>query len=315
MLNRRHLRIKVLQLLYAHFQSNEQDFIKTDKELNVSLDRMYDMYLYLLLTFEELIRAAENKIDDRKKKLRPTAEDLNPNMRFVDNQVINQLSNASRLQEIVKKRKINWIGAESQEMFRKMFNAVLESEAYVIYMNSEAPGYDADRNFVLQLFKDSVANSTWLYNFFDEKSIYWMDDLDLCCSMVLKSIKAMNPNEDFVPMPLYKDPEDESTFVHDLLRKTIQNNAEYDELITAMVENWETERIAKMDLVLLKMGITELLYFQSIPSKVTLNEYIEISKFYSTPKSNIFINGILDKIVEKFKAEKRLIKTGRGLLD
>lgn len=315
MLNRRHLRIKVLQLLYAHFQSNEQDFIKTDKELNVSLDRMYDMYLYLLLTFEELIRAAENKIDDRKKKLRPTAEDLNPNMRFVDNQVINQLSNASRLQDIAKKRKINWIGAESQEMFRKMFNAVLESEAYVIYMNSEAPGYDADRNFVLQLFKDSVANSTWLYNFFDEKSIYWMDDLDLCCSMVLKSIKAMNPNEEFVPMPLYKDPEDESTFVHDLLRKTIQNNAEYDELITAMVENWETERIAKMDLVLLKMGITELLYFQSIPSKVTLNEYIEISKFYSTPKSNIFINGILDKIVEKFKAEKRLIKTGRGLLD
>ncbi|MFM7595625.1 MAG: transcription antitermination factor NusB [Flavobacteriales bacterium] len=315
MLNRRHLRIKVLQLLYAHFQSNEQDFIKTDKELNVSLDRMYDMYLYLLLTFEELIRAAENKIDDRKKKLRPTAEDLNPNMRFVDNQVINQLSNASRLLEIVKKRKINWIGAESQEMFRKMFNAVLESEAYVIYMNSEAPGYDADRNFVLQLFKDSVANSTWLFNFFDEKSIYWMDDLDLCCSMVLKSIKAMNPNEEFVPMPLYKDPEDESTFVHDLLRKTIQNNAEYDELITAMVENWETERIAKMDLVLLKMGITELLYFQSIPSKVTLNEYIEISKFYSTPKSNIFINGILDKIVEKFKAENRLIKTGRGLLD
>jgi len=133
--------------------------------------------------------------------------------------------------------------------------------------------------------------------------------------MVLKSIKTMNPGEDFIPMPLYKDPADESTFVHDLLRKTIQNNAEYDVLITEMVDNWETERIAKMDLVLLKMGITELLYFQSIPSKVTLNEYIEISKFYSTPKSNIFINGILDKIVEKFKAEKRLVKTGRGLLD
>jgi N utilization substance protein B len=125
----------------------------------------------------------------------------------------------------------------------------------------------------------------------------------------------MNPGEDFVPMPLYKDPADESMFVHDLLRKTIQNNTEYDVLITEMVDNWETERIAKMDLVLLKMGVTELLYFQSIPSKVTLNEYIEISKFYSTPKSNIFINGILDKIVDKLKAEKRLVKTGRGLLD
>lgn len=315
MLNRRHLRIKVLQLLYAHFQSNEQDFIKTDKELNVSLDRMYDMYLYLLLTFEQLNRAAENKMEDRKKKLRPTSEDLNPNMRFVDNQLVNQLSNSEELHEIVKKRKVNWMGAEAQEMFRKMFNTVLESEAYVLYMNNEESGYEMDRNFMLQLFKDSVANSPWLYNFFDEKSIYWMDDLDLCCSMVLKSIKTMNPGEDFIPMPLYKDPADESTFVHDLLRKTIQNNAEYDVLITEMVDNWETERIAKMDLVLLKMGITELLYFQSIPSKVTLNEYIEISKFYSTPKSNIFINGILDKIVEKFKAEKRLVKTGRGLLD
>ncbi len=315
MLNRRHLRIKVLQLLYAHFQSNEQDFIKTDKELNVSLDRMYDMYLYLLLTFEQLNRAAENKMEDRKKKLRPTSEDLNPNMRFVDNQLVNQLSNSEDLQEIVKKRKVNWMGAEAQEMFRKMFNSVLESEAYVLYMSNEESGYEIDRNFMLQLFKDSVANSPWLYNFFDEKSIYWMDDLDLCCSMVLKSIKTMNPGVDFIPMPLYKDPADESTFVHDLLRKTIQNNAEYDVLITEMVDNWETERIAKMDLVLLKMGITELLYFQSIPSKVTLNEYIEISKFYSTPKSNIFINGILDKIVEKFKAEKRLVKTGRGLLD
>lgn len=315
MLNRRHLRIKVLQLLYAHFQSNEQDFIKTDKELNVSLDRMYDMYLYLLLTFEQLNRAAENKMEDRKKKLRPTSEDLNPNMRFVDNQLVNQLSNSEELHEIVKKRKVNWMGAEAQEMFRKMFNSVLESEAYVLYMNNEESGYEIDRNFMLQLFKDSVANSPWLYNFFDEKSIYWMDDLDLCCSMVLKSIKTMNPGEDFIPMSLYKDPADESTFVHDLLRKTIQNNAEYDVLITEMVDNWETERIAKMDLVLLKMGITELLYFQSIPSKVTLNEYIEISKFYSTPKSNIFINGILDKIVEKFKAEKRLVKTGRGLLD
>lgn len=315
MLNRRHLRIKVLQLLYAHFQSDEKDFIKTDKELNVSLDRMYDMYLYLLLTFDQLIRAAENKMEDRKKKLRPTPEDLNPNMRFVDNQLINQLTNGVTLNEIAKKRKVNWLGAESQEMFRKMYNSILESEAYVLYMNNEETGYEVDRSFLLQLFKDSVANSTLLYNFFDEKSIYWMDDLDLCCSMVLKSIKAMQPGEEFVPLPLYKDAEDESTFVHELLRKTIQNNSEYDVLITEMVDNWETERIAKMDLVLLKMGITELLNFQSIPSKVTLNEYIEISKFYSTPKSNIFINGILDKIVAKFKADNRLVKTGRGLLE
>lgn len=315
MLNRRHLRIKALQLIYAHFQSSELDFNKTDKELNISLDRMYDMYIYLLLTFEQLIRAAENKISDRKKKFRPSAEDLNPNMRFVDNQVMNHIYHAAILSEISQKRKVNWIGAESQEMFRKIFNSILESEAYVLYMGNEESGFEVDRTFVLQMFKDSVANSPLLYNFFDEKSIYWMDDLDLCCSMVIKTIKAMKPGENFLPLPLYKDPADESSFVHDLLRKTILNNAEYDSLITELVDNWEIERIAKMDMVLLKMGITELLYFQSIPTKVTLNEYIEISKFYSTPKSNIFINGILDKIIEKLKSEERMIKIGRGLLD
>ena len=315
MLNRRHLRIKVLQLLYAFYQSNEDGFVKTDKELTVSLERMYDMYVFLLLTFEQLVRAAENKIDDRKRKLRPTEADLNPSLKFVQNAIFTKLSASKHLNELAAKRKVNWGGAEQQEMFRKVFMTVLESEAYVLYMGTTEEGFEVDRNFTIQLFKDSIANSPLLYHFFDEKSIYWMDDLDLCCSMVLKSIKTLDEQHEFVPLPLYKDAEDESTFVHDLLRKTIQNDEEYSAIITEMVENWETERIAKMDMVLLKMGITELLYFQSIPSKVTLNEYIEISKFYSTPKSNIFINGILDKIVVKFKAEKRLIKTGRGLLD
>ncbi len=315
MLNRRHLRIKVLQLLYAYYQSKEEGYVKSDKELTLSIDRMYDMYLYLILTFEQLIRAAENKMVDRKKKLRPTSEDLNPKMHFVENRIFHQIAHSKELAALIKKRKINWIGAEHQVMFKKIFLAILESEAYIIYMKKDCPTFEEEQTFAVQLFKESIANSAIMYNFFEEKSIYWMDDLDLCCSMVMKSIKAMEENKEFTPLPLYKDEEDELSFVHDLLQKTIQNDAEYDALISELVANWETERIAKMDLILLKMGITELLNFQSIPAKVTLNEYIEISKFYSTPKSNIFINGILDKIVEKFKSEKRMIKTGRGLLD
>jgi N utilization substance protein B len=142
-----------------------------------------------------------------------------------------------------------------------------------------------------------------------------MDDLDLCCSMVLKSIKSMEQGKAFEPLPLFKDQDDESTFIHDLLKKTIEHNDEHEALIERLTDNWEMDRIAKMDLLFLKMGLSEFLFFPSIPTKVTINEYIEISKFYSTPKSNIFINGILDKMVVELKQNKRLLKTGRGLMD
>ena len=304
-----------MHLLYAYYQSNEEDLKKIDKELTLSMQRMYDMYIYLLLTFEQIVRAAENKIEDRKKKIRPSQEDLNPNLSFVKNKLIIKISESKELNKLSNTRKINWLGVENQEIFRKVFLSVLDSEAYALFMKDQNHDFEQQRAFTIQLFKDSIANSPLLFNFFDEKSIYWVDDLDLCCSMVIKSIKSISIEDEFQPLPLFKDEEDETEFAHDLLRKTIQNDAEYESIISALVSNWETERIAKMDMVMLKMGITELLYFQSVPPKVTLNEYIEISKFYSTPKSNIFINGILDQIIQKFKKEKKMIKSGRGLLD
>lgn len=315
MLNRRHLRIKVLQMLYAFYQSEEKDWVKVDKELSLSLERLYDMYLFLLLTFEPLVRAAKNKIEDRRKKLRPTPEDLNPNLRFVSNPVMEAIIGSDALNALSNKRKVNWSGAENQEIFRKLFLQVLESENYTLYMMDPSHGWEQDRKYVLQLFKDEIANSPQLYHFFEERSIYWMDDLDLCCSMVLKTLKSMEEGAAFHPLPLFKDEEDESTFIHDLLKKTIAHNEEHEAMIEALTDNWEMDRIAKMDLLLLKMGLSEFLYFPSIPTKVTINEYIEISKFYSTPKSNIFINGILDKMVMELKKNKRLVKTGRGLMD
>jgi len=315
MLNRRHLRIKVLQLLYAFYQSEEDNFPKAEKELLLTIERMYDMYLYLLLSLPELKRAAENKLSDKKKKIRPSEDDLHPNRKFVDNQLIEVLENSTNLNSLCNKRKVNWMGVENQELFRKIWQHTLENETYFAFMNNDVSGFDEDRAFALSVFKDDVANSSLLYNFFEEKSINWLDDLDLCCSMVLKSLKGINKGETFMPLPLFKENDDEKEFVIELFRKTILKNSENELLIGELADNWELDRIAKMDMLLLKMGLTELQVFPSIPTKVTLNEYIEISKFYSTPKSNLFINGILDKAIGKLTLEKKIIKTGRGLIN
>jgi N utilization substance protein B len=315
MLNRRHLRIKVLQLLYAYFQSEEDNFPKAEKELLLTIERMYDMYLYLLLSLSELKRAAENKVADKKKKIRPSEDDLNPNLKFVDNQLIQIIENSTSLNALCEKRKINWMGVENQELFRKMFQHTLENETYFDYLHNNLNGFEEDRAFALSIFKEDIANSELLYSFFEEKSINWLDDLDLCCAMVLKSLKGIQVEEEFLPMPLFKENDDEKEFVIQLFRNTILNNTENEKLIAELADNWELDRIAKMDMFLLKMGLTELQIFPSIPTKVTLNEYIEISKFYSTPKSNLFINGILDKAIGKLTLAKKIVKTGRGLIN
>ena len=315
MLNRRHLRIKVLQLLYAYFQSEEDNFPKAEKELMLTIERMYDMYLYLLLSLSELKRAAENKVADKKKKIRPSEDDLHPNLKFVDNQLIQIIENSTSLNALCEKRKVNWMGVENQELFRKMFQHTLENETYFDFLHNNLNGFEEDRAFALSIFKEDIANSELLYSFFEEKSINWLDDLDLCCSMVIKSLKGIKIDEEFTPMPLFKENDDEKEFVIELFRKTIINNEENEKLIAELADNWELDRIAKMDMFLLKMGLTELQIFPSIPTKVTLNEYIEISKFYSTPKSNLFINGILDKAIGKLTLAKKIVKTGRGLIN
>jgi len=315
MLNRRHLRIKVLQVLYAFFQGQESDAHKAEKELLLSVERMYDMYLYLLLALPELQRAAQNRQAELKKKMRPSPEDLNPNMKFVENQLISDLASHSALYKLAEQRKVNWLGAESQEMFRKLFLHLTETSSYFEHMNNGVNSPDEDLAFALQIFKQDVANASLLQHFFDEKSIYWSDDLDLCASMAIKTLKTWKPGASIEILPLYKPDDDEKDFILTLLHKTIQSDSVHQADILALAENWELDRIAKMDMLLLKMGLTELQFCSSIPTKVTINEYIEISKFYSTPKSNVFINGILDKAIAKLTAEKRIQKVGRGLLN
>lgn len=314
MLNRRHLRIKVLQILYAFFQSEEENILKAEKELLSAVERMYDMYLFMILTLPELKRAGLNRIEEQKKKMRPSEEDLNPNMKFVQNLLVNAIEGSNELTKLSESRKVNWLGAESQEIFRKLYLSILESEVYFEHMNNDAVGLEEDMQFALQLFKSEIANSELIQYFFEEKSIYWADDLDLCCSMAMKTMKTWTAGKSFEVMPLYKENDDEKEFIVNLLRKTIQMNEENESLITELTQNWELDRIAKMDIILLKMGLTELQTCSSIPTKVTLNEYIEISKFYSTPKSNLFINGVLDKAIIQLTKDKKIVKIGRGLI-
>ena len=313
MLNRRHLRIKVIQSLYAFFQSNDNDFGRVQKEMSQSIERIYDLYIYLLLTFSELKFIGEERNEANKKKMRPSEEEINPNLKFLQNKIIEILEKNEDLRIASEKRKVNWVGDVHREMFRKMYLQMRENEVYFSHMNNGIEGFEEDKAFAIALFKSDIANSPILYNFFEESSIHWMDDIDLACSMVLKTIKAFEEDGDNEIMPLYKDQEDETTFVNELLKKTITFDKENEALIDKYTKNWELDRIAKMDVILMKMAITELQIFNNIPTKVTLNEYIEISKFYSTPKSNGFINGVLDNVISTLEKEGKITKIGRGL--
>lgn len=314
MLNRRHLRIKVLQILYAFFQSKENDVLKAQKELLLSVERMYDLYLYLLLTFSELKRAAETSNEIKKNKLRPDESDLKPNLKWVENKLVLKIEQTDALNKIANTRKINWSGAENQELFRKMFLQLKESETYFEFMGNSLNDFEEDKKFALALFKNEIVNSEFLHHFIEEKSIFWQDDIDLCCSMTIKTLKISTEDTPISLLPLYKENDDEKDFILNLCRDTITMNDQNEKLIEILAENWELDRIAKMDVLLLKLALTELQTCSNIPTKVTMNEYIEISKFYSTPKSNLFINGILDKAIVLLTKEKKINKIGRGLM-
>lgn len=317
MLNRRHLRIKVLQVLYAFFQTEGEDILKTEKQLLTSIDRMYDLYLWFLLTFEEVHDFSEQRIQDRLKKVRPTKEDLEPNRKFVDNAIFKHLISNKDLRRKSEQRKVNWVGAIENDLMRKLFLHIVDSEVYQEYMASETRSFEEDKQFAVDLFKKEIANFELLHDYFENKSIFWIDDIDLMCSMVLKTVKLIHENSSANDpiLDLHKDVDDELGFVKVMVRKVAQLDSENTQLIDELTKNWEFDRIAKMDVILLKMALTELRVQPSIPKKVTLNEYIEISKFYSTPKSQVFINGILDKAIPLLEKRGELKKTGRGLID
>lgn len=314
MLSRRHLRVKVMQAIYAFLQGDNNDLAKGEKELLKSINKIYDLYIYILLLLPELIDFGKARIDERKQKRLPTAEDLNPNTKFVDNLLLAKLSNNNSLRREAEVRKLSW--SDQPELIKKIYNNIEASEEYAAYMGNDDNSYVAGQKFVQSVFKKYIATEEMLHFLFEEKSIYWVNDLDFINSMVVKTLGTISETagDDAPLLPLLKDDEDRK-FMLDLFHKTILHEKEYDALIKPKLQNWEMERVAFMDILLMKMAISEFLNFPTVPTKVSMNEYIEISKDYSTPQSKLFINGILDKILIDFKREDKIQKTGRGLME
>lgn len=285
-----------------------------------STARIYELIIYQLSYLVQIVRFAERRIEENKKKFYPTEEDLNPNTRFIENTFIRRLEENEDFKRKLRAYKINW--ADEQETIRRSFQAIREMPAYQKYMSAPASDFENDKSIILKIFRDHVAENESLAYFYEEKNAYWANDLFIVNMLVVKIIKNFSPK---IPVtaelpPLFnvagkEDPDEDKDFLTRLYRKTILKSSDLEEIIQEKASNWEFNRIAMMDTILLKMAITELMEFPSIPVKVTLNEYIELSKSYSTPKSRIFINGILDKIITEMKADNRIRKSGRGLIE
>lgn len=314
MLNRRYLRIKVYHALYAYWQSDDVSVTRVEKEMVGSIERMTGLYLSLLQVFSQLRHVALLRIEDGRKKHLPTEQDLEPNLRFVEHPILKAIAENERLLTESDKRRVSWVG--HSELFVKMFREVQADEAYQAFMNDKEASFKKDLGFFITLFTRHIANNEDIQDLFEARSIHWMEDLDLASSMVKRTLELIR--EDAITLSLEdlgRDSEEDITFAQKLYRKSIEYGVEHETAIAERASNWESDRIALSDMILMKMALAEARYFEQIPVKVTLNEYIEIAKAYSTPKSKNFINGVLDKLFAEMRVDERIRKVGRGLLE
>ncbi len=315
MLTRRHIRVKVMQCIYALTQSKDESLEKQEKFLKVSIDNTYNLYLLMLGLLVEIQHLAEKQIKLSSKKYLESKTDAFPDKgKFANNQILLQLSNNNLLSEEFKKRGIkNWY--LNEEYVKLIYKEITTSSLYETYMLEPSGAYNEDRDFIISLFKEVIAPNEKIYDYFEDDKLTWVDDIPIVNTFILKQFKKVKEGqkESFFLPRLLKDDED-MDFAQTLLKKTLLNNSELEGEIVGKTPNWDKDRIAEVDSILLKMAICELLNFPSIPEKVTINEALEIAKEYSTPKSSIFINGILDKLVKEYKSAGKLKKTGRGLL-
>jgi N utilization substance protein B len=314
MLNRRHIRIKVMQTLYASRGSESDDIKVNERFLQNSLDSMYDLFIAQLSLLIEVHKKSVDILDKTQKKLLATKEDKNPNAKFINNEVLMLINNNVALLEAIEDQKVNpwYLDFEYVDV---LYKSIIKSDLYKDYMSTKTSTFKEDKTFVVDLFTEIIAPNDKLYDYFEDKRITWLDDLPVVNTAILKLLKRVKSNSSgsFFTPKLFKDIEDRD-FGIDLLRKTILNQAKFSEEIGAKTKNWDADRMTHIDTILMQMAICEFQKFPSIPVKVTINEYLEIAKEYSTPKSSNFINGVLDKIVKEYSAEGNHNKIGRGLM-
>jgi transcription antitermination protein NusB len=315
MLSRRQLRVKVLQALYSYYQTEEPSISRTDKDLFSGIEKVYDLYLYKILLLNEVSDYEKVYTHDSRQKYLPKASDLSPDNRLYDSPVIAMIAENEYFNAEVKKRQLSW--QSDNEIVRKIFLKLKNSSEYEEYISRGNKSFEEEREFLTFVFKNFIAESEVLQTHFEEKNIYWADDDKFVNTAVFRTLKNLKPgmDPDQVLMPVYKDAEEDTTFMRQLLKNTIIHEKEFELLIADKTRNWDIDRIAMVDILLLKMALAEIITFTSIPVKVSINEYIDISKEYSTPKSKTFINGIIDKLVADLKKKNEIHKTGRGLIE
>ena len=289
LVNRRYLRVKVFQALYAYYRTDGADLQKIERGLFESINDLDKLYLYLIKLIMEMEEVASEIQEQNRQKQLPTDAELS---------------------------KINW--DEEHDDLRKLFKQFKTEDSFNLYMAREDVGLELDKAIVITLFKEHLGLNEVLHASLEERNIFWQDDLPIAAIGLIKTIQEL-PQIDMshgnILADLYKNKDEDQRFTKELLRKTVEFGEEYSEMIADKAKNWETERIALLDMILMKMALTELEHFPTIPVKVTLNEYIELAKSYSTPKSKIFVNGVLDKLVADLKRNERINKRGRGLVE
>ena len=314
MFNRRQLRIKVLQALYAFHSDKEGSVEDAHKLLYSALEKTYDLYLLLLLLISEMQDAAIERIETGRIKKQPTHEDLHPNTKFVNNKPLRVIIKSKALAKEAANRSLGW--GQEQDIVKRLFKSLVASEEYSAYMDNEERGFQHDRESLNRMFRKHLINDDILQDWIEEQSILWSDDLDLASSIALKTVKTIaEDSEDLELSEMWKEDGDDKHFLDTLFSKTLAMAGEHDEAIESTASNWDLERIATMDLILLRMALAEARNFESVPLKVTMNEYIDLAKFYSTEKSGAFVNGVLDKLFKTMREDGRIVKTGRGLIE
>lgn len=321
MLTRRHIRVKVLQSVYAFLNqlkatktTENPDIQKQEKFLNYSMEQMYELYLLLLQLMVEIQLYADGYIKKSQNKHLATESDKKPNRKFVENKVLKQIASNTAFKNALEKYKLqNW--EIDNEYVHLLFKELRSSDLYTSYLNSKDSSYQEDKSFLIRFYKEILAPNEKLYDYLEDKRLTWLDDFPIVNTAIVKMLQHISPKTENHKMllSLYKN-DDDKDFAVQLFRKTILNNETLETEISDNSPNWDKERIAELDFIMIKMGLMEFMHFPSIPVKVTINEYLEIAKEYSTPKSSIFINGLLDKKAKEYKTENKLNKVGRGLL-
>jgi N utilization substance protein B len=312
MLSRRVLRLKAMQVLYGYFSGNNDNPAQAEKELMFSIQKSHHLFFHLLNLIVEIADFAHMKIDNARQKKLPTYDDLNPNSRFVENKVIAAIRSNRELTSFLTNYPYNW--KENDEIVKKLYWQMLSAKEYEKYMLKSDINLNDDKDMVSFVYTEIIAKNEDIIQTLEEGSIFWNDDYEFLISSIVKVISGIKSEEGRLKIPGVFSHKEDEIFVKDIIHKTIMMHPENEKLISSFTRNWDVERIAQLDILLMEMALTEFICMDEVPVKVTLNEYIELSKYYSTEKSWAFINGVLDKIIDHLRKEKRIAKKGKGLL-